>query len=56
MNDQLKKLHDFIDSSVRDMIALETLLTAHPAISPNSNGEGELDKCIALEKWLREHM
>lgn len=55
MNDQLKKLHDFIDSSVRDMIALETLLTAHPAISPNSNGEGELDKCIALEKWLREH-
>lgn len=36
------------------IVELETLLTSIPAISPLSGGEGELNKCIALEAWLRK--
>lgn len=55
MNEQLQDLYAFIDAHVSDMIELETLLTAHPAVSPNSGGEGELAKCTALEAWLKAH-
>ena len=36
-------------------IELETELTRRPAIAPDSGGEGELDKCLFLEGWLRDH-
>ena len=36
-------------------IELETELTKRPAISPDSDGEGELDKCVFLEEWLKTH-
>jgi len=42
-----------IDASESTAIELETLLCSRPAISPESGGEGELDKCLALEAWLR---
>lgn len=32
---------------------LETELTCRPAVSPDSGGEGELDKCLFLESWLK---
>ena len=35
-------------------IELEALLTSHPALAPESGGEGELAKCQALEEKLRE--
>jgi len=35
------------------MIDLETLLTAIPALAPESGGDGELKKCEALELYLR---
>ncbi|GAB1484905.1 hypothetical protein MASR2M78_37230 [Treponema sp.] len=42
-----------IEKSVPTIVDLETLLTKIPALSPESGGEGELDKCEALEKWLK---
>lgn len=44
----------FIESSVREMVSLETLLTSVPAMSPDSGGTGELAKCEALTLALRE--
>ena len=47
-------IKDCIAGSTADMIELETLLTAHPALAPESGGQGELEKVLALEAWLRE--
>jgi len=49
------KLLSWIDSSLPLAVELETGLTKHPAISPESGGEGELDKCLFLENWLKTH-
>jgi len=49
------KLFSWIDNSVNLAVELETELTKRPAISPESGGEGEFDKCVFLEKWLRDH-
>jgi len=48
------KLFSWIDSAIPLAVELETGLTKYPAISPESGGEGELDKCLFLEKWLKE--
>ena len=50
-----EKLFDWLDNSVELAIELETELTKRPAISPDSGGEGEFDKCEFLEKWLWAH-
>jgi len=50
-----EKLFSWLENSVELAIELETELTKRPAISPESGGEGELDKCLFLEKWLRDH-
>ena len=42
-----------IDASEAAAIELETVLTAVPALSPDSGGDGELAKCEVLESWLR---
>lgn len=44
-----------IDSYEAAAVELETLLCSYPALSPDSGGDGELDKCVALETWLRSH-
>jgi succinyl-diaminopimelate desuccinylase len=48
-----EKLVHFIDESEALAIELETELCKWPAISPDSGGEGELDKCVFLESWLK---
>jgi len=48
-----EKVFSYIEKSVDGIIELETLLTSVPAIAPESGGQGELDKAIALEAWLR---
>jgi succinyl-diaminopimelate desuccinylase len=48
-----EKLFSWIEKSIDIAIELETELTKRPAISPDSGGEGELDKCLFLEDWLR---
>jgi len=50
-----EKLFTRIDKSLELAIELETELTKIKAISPDSGGEGEYDKCIFLEEWLRAH-
>ncbi len=52
MERDLTKLYDFADASEREMVALETLLTAHPALAPEAGGQGEYKKCAALMQWL----
>jgi succinyl-diaminopimelate desuccinylase len=47
------KVLAYIDSLEDLAIELETELCKRPAISPESGGEGELDKCEFLESWLR---
>ena len=49
-----KKITDFIESKTNDIIGLERLLTSIPAMAPESDGDGELKKCEALEKYLKE--
>jgi succinyl-diaminopimelate desuccinylase len=49
------KLFKWIGDSLSLAVELETELTKRPAISPESGGEGELDKCLFLESWLRSH-
>jgi succinyl-diaminopimelate desuccinylase len=50
-----EKIFTFIDNSTDLAVELETELTKRPAISPESGGEGELNKCLFLERWLRSH-
>jgi len=50
-----EQIFSFIDKAQALAIELETELTKRPAIAPDSGGEGELDKCVFLEGWLREH-
>ncbi len=52
---QFDTIVTFIDNSKDTIINLQTVLTAIPAIAPESGGQGELEKCIALEKWLKEN-
>ena len=49
------KLFSWIENSVSLAVELETELTKRPAVSPESGGEGELDKCLFLEGWLKAH-
>jgi succinyl-diaminopimelate desuccinylase len=49
------KVLAYIDSLEDLAIELETELCKRPAISPESGGEGELDKCEFLESWLKAH-
>jgi succinyl-diaminopimelate desuccinylase len=48
-----EKVFSFIDNSSRLAVELETELCKYPAISPDSGGEGELDKCEFLASWLK---
>jgi succinyl-diaminopimelate desuccinylase len=50
-----KEISAAIRAGERTMVELEELLTSHPALAPESGGQGELEKCTALEQWLRAH-
>lgn len=43
----------YLDKSEPGVIELEKLLTAIPALAPESGGDGEWKKAEALESWLR---
>jgi len=49
------KIFSWIENSIPMAVELETELTKRPAISPDSGGEGELDKCLFIESWLKQH-
>ena len=48
-----EKVFSFIENSAALAVELETELCKRPAISPESGGEGELDKCEFLAGWLK---
>ena len=50
-----EKIFEWLDNAAELAVELETGLTKHIAVSPDSGGEGELDKCVFLENWLRSH-
>jgi succinyl-diaminopimelate desuccinylase len=52
MKDAIFKI---IDESEALAIELESGLCTYPAISPESGGEGELDKIEFLSAWLKDH-
>jgi succinyl-diaminopimelate desuccinylase len=50
-----ENIFTFIDRSAALVVELEGELCKRPAVSPDSGGEGELEKCLFLEAWLRDH-
>lgn len=55
MTGNIEKLKAFISENRAEYIKLETLLTSHKALAPENGGDGELDKCEALQSFLKEH-
>ncbi|GMO43296.1 MAG: M20 family metallo-hydrolase [Termitinemataceae bacterium] len=49
------KIFSYIDGAAALAVELETELSKIPALSPDSGGQGELDKCEFLESWLKAH-
>lgn len=45
-------MNDFFENNRQEMINLEKMLTSHIAIAPEGGGDGEKEKCDALEKYL----
>ena len=48
-------MNSFLNSSRKDIVELEKLLTSVPAVAPEGGGDGETKKCAVLEKWLKEN-
>jgi succinyl-diaminopimelate desuccinylase len=48
-----ERLLAYIEQSEALAVELETELCKRPALSPESGGEGELEKCRFLEGWLK---
>lgn len=48
-------LLQFIEKSADECVALQKLLTSHKALAPENSGDGEWEKCAALEEFLRAH-
>lgn len=53
MNEEFEQLKAYIQSHLRDMVELQTFLTSHPALAPENGGDGEWEKCEALETYLK---
>ena len=52
MSEEFDALKAFIESSTKDMVELERILTAQQALAPESGGDGELAKVTVLENYL----
>jgi succinyl-diaminopimelate desuccinylase len=50
-----EKIFKWIDNASSLAVELQGELTKRPAVSPDSGGEGELEKCEFLEGWLKSH-
>lgn len=55
MNKEFNLLKDFIQNNSEEYVRLQTLLTKTPALAPENGGVGEIEKCNALEAFLKEH-
>lgn len=52
--DDYNKLNGAIASLEQEMIDFQKAITAIPALSPTSGGEGEWDKAMYIKSWLQE--
>lgn len=52
--DSIDKVLAYLDKAEPGVIELEELLTAIPALAPESGGDGEWKKALALESWLKK--
>ncbi|WP_303247247.1 M20 family metallo-hydrolase [uncultured Methanobrevibacter sp.] len=50
--EKIAEIKDFMDDNENRMIELQELLTSIPAMAPENNGDGELEKANALKNWL----
>ncbi len=48
-------MNNYLNAKRNEILNLQTLLTAHKAIAPEGGGDGENEKCVALENWLRNN-
>ncbi len=55
MNSIFEQTKTYISECRSQMIELQTILTANPALAPESSGQGELEKVLALESWLKDN-
>lgn len=55
MTGNIETLKTFISENRAEYVKLETLLTSHKALAPENGGDGELEKCEALQSFLKEH-
>ncbi|MFH2125051.1 MAG: M20 family metallo-hydrolase [Pseudomonadota bacterium] len=49
-----QKLMSRIDSYADQIVEAQRLLVAIPALGPDNGGQGEMDKALLVEKWLKE--
>ncbi len=47
-------LFKFINNSIPDMISLQKILNAVPALAPENDGDGEMKKAEALIRWFNK--
>ena len=55
MSERFRQLKDYIYSHMDEMVELERILTAIPALAPENGGDGESAKCAVLESYLVSH-
>lgn len=55
MSAKIDTIRSFIKNNKKEYIELEKLLTQNKALAPENGGEGELDKCEALQAFLKDH-
>ena len=48
-------LRTFIRDHTSEYVELQKILTSHKALAPENGGDGELDKCEALQSFLLNH-
>lgn len=51
----MKDLCNKVDALRNEMVDFQKMITAIPAMAPEAGGEGEKNKCEAIEKWLKEN-
>ncbi len=55
MSQEFDQIRQWIDEHTHDMVELESMLTAIPALAPENGGDGEWKKAEALENWLKNN-
>ena len=53
MSLEFDQLKNWISEHTRDMVELETMLTKCKALAPENGGDGEWEKCRAIEEYLK---